>query len=220
MKKCLLVLSIIISIITLFTLILSYFGIIRYISVHFKETKNLAEKYSEKSKSNHFKDDKIVISMFSYDPFKENLKPVINSILDQTIKIDSILIFTNDKINKTIPKYIDYTSQLIPSETDYCYGNNIIPAILKEKSSNVIIIPIKNKIYGEDYIETLLEYSNENPDSCIFGGKNDLLLFNINNLSEDIHNHSNDTYSKEWFLKNMPNKVFLEYLDIKDTLFK
>lgn len=220
MKKCLLALSIIISIITLFTLILSYFGIIRYISVHFKETKNLAEKYSEKSKSNHFKDDKVVVSMFSYDPFKENLKPVINSILDQTIKIDSILLFTNDKINKTIPKYIEYTSQLIPSESDYCYGNNIIPVILKEKSRNVIIIPIKNKIYGEDYIETLLEYSSKNPSSSIFSSKNDLLLFNLNNLGEDIHSHYNDTYSKDWFLKNLPNKVFIEYSDIKDILFK
>jgi hypothetical protein len=210
MKAYILKISIIMSIITIIYLTLSYFGLIRCILLPWKGTLSLAEKYIKKSKSQYCKNDKIVVSMFSSNGLEENLKTVINSILDQSIKIDSILIFTNEKIsNITIPKYIEYTSQLLPSEIDYKYGNNIIPAILKEKSNNVIIIPIKNIIYGEDYLETLLEHSEKNPTCQIFNKNKDLLLFKIDNFSDNILEKSNQSFEKDWFIENSKNKLYI-----------
>jgi|TARA_B110000261_G_scaffold13670_1_gene13784 hypothetical protein len=220
MKTNLLKISIILSVLTIIYLILSYSGIIRYISLHCKETLNLAEKYGNKTKSQHFKNNKTIVTMFSNDLFKENLKPVINSILDQSVKVDSILLFTSQETeNKYLPEHIKYAVNVIKNEVNYGYGNNIIPAIFKEKEEGVIIIPIENKIYGEDYIETLLDKSVEKQLSQIFNQNNDLVLIKIDNLDNKFLEKNNKEYSKDWFFKNILNKNKIEYNDIKKCLF-
>ena len=212
MKSFILKVSIFFSLLSIIYLVLSYNGYIRYFMLHFKDTRHLAENYSKKDKYTHYKDNKIVVSLY-IDNFKENLKPVINSILDQTVKIDSILIFTPENDIDKAPTYLQISSNIIPSVNNYSYGNNIIPCILKEKDSNVIIIPMDKKIYGEDYIETILEFSHTNPSCQIFNKDNELLLFKVDNFDKNIYSFNKQDYNKKWFMTKSLNKKEIKYTE-------
>lgn len=218
MKSILLKVSIFLSLVTIILLVLSYFEIIRYILLHCKQTKTLAENYSVKKK--YSTDRKVVVVIYTDNLLKQNLKPTINSILDQSIRVDYIYIFTPKSIhNKNIPKYIEYTSIIIPSETDYNYGNSIIPSILKEKSSDVTIIPIENKIYSANYIELLLEESDKSPDSQLFDDKDTLLLFKPDNFYDSVYYHNKKDYTKKWFVDKSKSKKVLDCPNIYKCLF-
>jgi hypothetical protein len=217
MKALILKLSIFLSILTILYLILSYFGVLRNISLFTKNTRDLAEKYRYKTKSNFCKNNKIIIVVYSKNPASDKLKCAINSILDQTVKVDSVLLVTNNQ--EEIPQYLKYVVTPLPIDKDYGYGNKIIPPMLKEKEKNVIILPIENKIYGNDYVETLLEKSQENPDCQIFNQDNDLVLYKINNFSNDIISRDNKIFDKKWFNLKSKNKITLEYDDIKKDMF-
>lgn len=216
MKALILKLSIFFSILTIIYLILSYFGILRNISLYVKNTRDLAENYRYKKKSNFCKNNKIIIVVYSNNPSSDKLKCSINSILEQTVKVDSVLLVTN---NQNIPEYLKYVITPLPTDKDYGYGNKIIPPMLKEKEKNVIIIPIENKIYGNDYIETLLEKSQDNPNCQIFNQDNDLILYKTNNFSNDIISRDNKTFDKKWFYLKSKNKTNIEYDDIKKDIF-
>tara|TARA_Y100000389_G_C17455906_1_gene518144 strand:- start:1078 stop:1740 length:663 start_codon:yes stop_codon:yes gene_type:complete len=219
MKPLVLKLSIFFSVLTIIYLILSYFGVLRNISLFTQNTLSLAENYRHKAKSNFCKDFKVVVVIYSKDPLNDKLKCTINSILDQTIKIDSVLLVNNNPNTDKYPKYLNYVATPLCINKDYGYGNKLIPPMLKEKDQNVIIIPLENKIYGNDYFETLLKKSEENPDSQILNKNNDLVLFKINNFSQDIFSRDKKTFDKDWFVNNSKNTVVLDYDDINNNLF-
>jgi hypothetical protein len=99
----LLVLSTILSLIATF---FSYFGITRYFSCHIKNPNNYIQNYNKLPKAS---EGRVVIS-FSADPTKLNkLKPFINSILDQTVKVNLLAMIIPDDgryVNYVIPEYI------------------------------------------------------------------------------------------------------------------
>jgi len=106
----------------------------------------------------------------------KKITPVINSLLEQTVKVDliSITVPYGDKY-KIPTKIIDGVS-LLRTGQDYGELNALIPVVLKEGDNNTHIITVKdNKIYGIDFVDILIQNSLKYPNSIIYTNKKDIL---------------------------------------------
>ena len=155
MNKTLFIITIIVSILSLLYIILSYVGVLRYCALNMKSPKSYIEKYKSADKASS---SRVVISMSASEKDLFSLRPVINSLLDQTVKVDEIAINIPDSYTK-IPK--DLSNYTVVHKTAYNYedAQDIIPTILREKEADTIIIVLKpDTIYGENFIEKMVSY--------------------------------------------------------------
>jgi len=84
--------KIIISLVTsLFSLvygILNYYGFVRYLTVYARSVDTYIKKYKKVGKSQKNIKNKIIINMTVSKGKMNKLKPVINSLLDQSVRVD------------------------------------------------------------------------------------------------------------------------------------
>jgi len=210
-KRTVIIVSTIVStIISLIVTFLSYFGLTRYIGCHVNNCKAAIENYSKLPNAT---DDRVVIS-FSVKPDKLNkLKPFINSILDQTVKVNliaMIILEDDNSENYDIPNYIKDVVNVFPIGRDYGKGAKIIPMLLREKECGTIIIALdENKVYGHDFIYSLIEESNKNPTSILIDKKKSFMLAKPEHFGCDVINRKMKNFDNDWFLqKASSNKVF------------
>jgi hypothetical protein len=213
-KLTVIILAIISTVISLLFIFLSYFGLTRYVGCYFKNTYKLIEKYNKLPKGS---ENRVIIS-FTCTPNKvEKLKPFINSILDQTVKVDLIAFITtpetdNQKYN--IPKYVKDIAILIPSGRKYGKGTKIIPMLLREKECGTIIIGLdENIIYGQDFIYTILEESNKHPKCILIDKKGSVMLLKTDHFDCDVINRENENFDNNWFLSKCKDSKRIEYTE-------
>jgi hypothetical protein len=182
MKKEWIIFSIIWSFLSLIFSFLLYFGIIRYLNLYIYNPKSYLKKYFELEKACN---KKVVINLSITNPDK--LKPVINSLLDQTVRVDEISINTDKKL----PAYIKDLNKVVRT-----YRSNLCikPCIMRENDNDTIIIFINDdKIYGKDFIQDAMdEYQNlskvEDSDSSsiIKISDNGEIITNTNIFNTDL----------------------------------
>jgi hypothetical protein len=196
----------------IFTLF-SYFEITRYISLHCQPVEPFIENYSKLPKASK----KRVIISFTTTPDKvDKLKPMINSILDQTVKVDMITLivpseYKGQKYN--LPKYIHDVAVLLPSGKDYGKGTKLIPLLLKEKESDTIIIAVDDdRVYGKDFIETMVEEAENNPNTVIIDKKNIAILISPECFGCDVINREKEDFDNEWFLNKANKTKVIDYI--------
>lgn len=213
MKQVLAVISIITSLISLLYLCLSYKGIIRYSELYIKSAKNYENNYK---KLEFFdKSKRVVVSLAPSLKDLKNIEPVVKSLLNQTVKVNlvSITLPYGDKYK--IPISIKDSVSVYRTNNDYSGLNAIIPTALREGESNTQIIVLgADKIYGENFIEEILEKAKDNPDDIIYCNNKENkccikqgILFPINIFSEDFFNCPQDIDSNEWVNKFFENKT-------------
>jgi len=141
-------------------------------------------------------DESIIISVSTNDI--NSIRPMLISLLDQTVRVDRILIniVNSDKVINDEYKKI---FSIYNSHIDYGYGNSIVPILLREKCDDTRIISVLNNIiYGKDFVETIVNVSNENPNCAIICNDDAILykcnFYNISMLNADIKN--NDKWCK------------------------
>lgn len=205
----LLVLSTILSLIITF---FSYFGITRYFGCHLKNSNHDIGNYNKLPKAS---DGRIVIS-FSADPTKLNkLKPFINSILDQTVKVDLIAMIIPDDgryVNYIIPDYIKNVAAVFHTGREYGKGTKIIPMLLREKECDTTIISLdENIVYGQDFIYSLVEESKNYPNSILIDKKGTFMLSKPEHFGCDVINREKDTLDNDWFLQKASNSKIFNY---------
>ena len=129
------------------------------------------KNYKTKRKSTN---DKVVVSFTTTPDRIEKIKPMLNSILDQTVKIDQISMnIPEESKNKkyNVPTEYKNVCNVYKSGKDYGPGTKYIPTLLRESECGTkIIIVDDDQLYGDDLIEKLLEESEKNPDKCIYAG--------------------------------------------------
>ena len=89
-KKVLQLFSLILSILALIFMIMSHYGIIRQYYLRHKPTEYYVDKYKSLPKADK---DRVVVSF----PYKNDIKVFLNSILDQTVRVDDIGTTTKNK---------------------------------------------------------------------------------------------------------------------------
>lgn len=211
-KRYLIILSIILSIISGIYIILSYFGITRYWMLKLQNPGTYIEKYSNLPNMN---EKRIVLSFTTTPDNLDKIKPMINSILDQTIKVNQIALVTPYHYNGQkydFPPYIKKVANNFPSGKDYGLGTKLIPILLREKESDTIIIAINdNYIYGKDFIETIIQAVQDNPNTVLVDNNHSTIVLKPEYFDSDIINREKDTFNEQWFLSKAKNSKVIEY---------
>uniref|UniRef100_A0A6C0H3D7 Glycosyltransferase 2-like domain-containing protein n=1 Tax=viral metagenome TaxID=1070528 RepID=A0A6C0H3D7_9ZZZZ len=218
MRRSTILVIIIVS--TLFSLLLtffSYFGYTRFLACHVNNSD--IENYRKLPRA---ADNKVVIS-FSVKPDKMNkLKPFINSILDQTVKVDLIamIIPEGDTTNKyDIPKYIKDVAAVFYAGRSYGNGTKIIPMLLREKECTTTIIALnENRVYGQDFIHSLLEESKSHPESILVDKKGTFILARPEHFGCDVINREKDELDNNWFLEKASHSKLFNYTENYNTI--
>lgn len=172
MKKSTIIISLVLSVITLLYIILDYCGYIRYIKLHLFSTEHYLKNYKNLEKA----DKNRVIVSFSLPLVVGSLKPFINSLLDQSVRVDDIIINIKDSgsIDTSFLKTLetDYKKVLTINKykKDYDDASNLICSVLREPETNTKIILVDPGIvYGKDFIQDLVDKSIKEPDKIIYG---------------------------------------------------
>jgi hypothetical protein len=144
-------------------MIADYNGLIRYAKLHFADSETLINNYTKLENADK---DRVVIVFNAEGNQLKNLKPFINSILDQTVKVNDIALSVPYKdiplLDKNLKKVISVYGRTLD------YKDSGICGVLREPEANTkIIIVDSNIIYGQDFIEKIVEASNSNPEKII-----------------------------------------------------
>jgi hypothetical protein len=177
-KKTFQILSLLLSVLSLLYLILNYFGLIRYVILHRSKTEDYISRYPSLPKA----DKNRVVVCFTISDIKEfdTIKPFINSILDQTVKVDDIAVTLSYKDIDKIPQQYKKIISGYGYNQDYDNAGNLIFSILREPESDTKIIMVDpHVVYGEDFIETILQSSEKNNDKIIYADKNKNIKYGV-----------------------------------------
>ena len=107
------------TLLSLAMILLSYFGIVRYFTLHVSGMDKLVENYSKLPKGT---DDRVVVSVAADPKNFHKLKPVLNSILDQTVKVNQIGVVVPLKYENDVPAYIKKIANIFPAGKNYGDG--------------------------------------------------------------------------------------------------
>jgi hypothetical protein len=214
LKITLFFLSVIISILIT---IITYFGLDRYYTLQRDCSDKLIDNYKNLTKL----DDTIIISLSATDSNLENLRPMLNSLLDQTISVDKIILNLPKSSGQTyiLPQNYELFLKTKDLLAEYGYGNNIIPTLLDEKNADTKIIYLENNnIYGKDFIQKLVEESNKYPDNPI--GVRDHNREYSNLVKPKFFKGSvasidpSTVYDKNWIDSHLKtDKIYMKYIE-------
>lgn len=215
-KKTIVIISLVSSIISLIYILLSYFGLVRYTYMYLFSTERYTKKYSKLDQID--KDKRVVISLTATEKEMKKLHPVINSLLDQTVKVNLISLVVPYGHKYKLPKNLKDSVSVYRTSINYKDLNAIIPTALREgEATTQIIVLGADKIYGKDFIEELLETEKKNPEHIVYcNNKGDEMcvrngiLFPINVFTEEFFNIPKNTDSKDWL-----NNFFKEHKKTK-----
>jgi hypothetical protein len=143
------------------------------------------------------------------------MKPMINSILDQTVKVDAIALVIPYKYKGKkydIPKYIKDVANIFPSGKDYGDGTKLIPMLFREMECSTTIIALDdNIVYGQDFIYTMIEESKKSPNSVLVEKKGTAILVKPEHFGCDVINREKENFDDEWFMSRAKNNKVIDY---------
>lgn len=211
-KRTIIIITIISTVFSLIYILAQYFGWTRYLSIRMsRNSDKLIENYSKLQY--HEPKRKVIVAIHAKQNDIEKIRPLINSILDQTIKVDQIALIMENKENE-LPKYLTNIVNIFPSGRNYgnCKGNCIVPLLLKEKEYDTIIIGLDNDVvYGKDFLEILLDENNKNPNSVIMDSNNYSILLKPEHYGCEILQRDQENYDEKWFIDNTKNHKVINY---------
>jgi hypothetical protein len=171
------IISIIASLISIVVSILVYFGIMRYIKLYMSKT---VDKYVEKYTDLPFASEKrvvVVLSVQNEDELK-SIIPTVNSLLDQTVRVNQLFLVLPIDSDFEVPENLTKVLSVVkPGKVYDDKYQDIISILQREKEKDTFIIKVSNGIiYGNEFIENVIETSEANPDSVIKDSSNSFLL--------------------------------------------
>lgn len=207
-KKTIIIITIISVIISIISIIFSYFGLYRYLCLHWSSSESYINNYSNLEKASN--DNRVVISLSTNCEKLEKIRPTLLSLLDQTVKVDSIQLNIPSGCKTEIPK--DYKDMVTVTRNgkDYKNGNKYIPCLLREGECDTILIFLDDDyIYGKDFIETMVENANKFPTStiCIKENNNKYKAILVKSKYVNSNVNKTDNYSDNWLIKNIDCKI-------------
>lgn len=170
---------------------------------------------------------RIVVSLTTSPTRIKKIKPVIDCMLNQTIKPDRIYLNLPHVFKRNESTFEMPLPQFI-TENELVYVNfcddigpatKILPTLNLEKEPETLILSIDDDIYyPEHLIETFLAFSKSYPESCITGSsymfKNDTLKHKKRNTMlkgkevELLEGFSGVLYKRKFFTSNVLNQIY------------
>lgn len=211
-KRTIIIICIVSTILSVIWIVLTYFGIIRYLTLCMPlSNETYVRNYSKLPKS----DAKRVVVSFTVTPETVNkIKPMINSILDQTIKVNSIFVVIPSDKKYDLPKYITDVATPIPAGKDYGDGTKLVPILLREKECDTTIITLdSNVVYGQDFLYTLIDESTNNPSSVIVDKKGNAMLVKPELFGCEAIDREKENFDTSWFLSKTKSTKTIDYYE-------
>jgi len=217
-KSTFVIIGIVVSILSILYIFLDYFGLLRFAGLHLFSNEKYKDIYSNLGR--YKGDNRVYILINTKTERLSGMKPMINSILDQTVKTDGIIIYLEQPLLEdssfSPPSFIRENVILLPRGKEYGTGfcNCLVPTILNEKDSNAIIILVKDDVvYGKDFIEALLDIHMSTDNVLVEDAKNYSMSLKINSLD-----FSNDEIQKcnltdEWIRQKVNSTETINYRD-------
>ena len=186
-----------------------------------QSTENFINKY-EKLPTYNTKNVSIIIST---EPEKINsLKPVINSILNQTMKVNRIILTLSQKNSDQTDLIPEYMKKVIgiydmgKNSKNWC--RDVLPILLSEEEEDSTLIILKdNTVYGMDFIEKLLTKSENNPDSVLVASKNNAILLKPTHYNYEDISKNKGTCDEKWLLNNAKKVKHIKYMENYKLVF-
>jgi hypothetical protein len=143
-----------ITLLSLLYIIISYFNIVRYFRLNFVDCKYFVADYKLLDRAIP---ERCIISLIHSSGV---ITPTINSLLDQTLSVDEIDVYSPVELKECdLKQYVNI------------YYSNIIHVLQKETDENTTIIFLNtNTIYSQDAIEDLINYTKQYPNKVIYVG--------------------------------------------------
>jgi len=209
-KKTIIILSLISIVLSLLYLLLEYYGLSRFCALHLYPCEPYIKEYS---KLEHASKERVIIVLLTTVNKLKKIKPVISSLLDQTVKVNEINILLSEKKNKEIPKYLYKVANFYYN----CKGFSSL--VTKERDKNTKIIVVNDEyVYGKDFVETILAASNSFPSNIISIENNKFnyaILLTPDDFNEDCQ--TCDCLSS-WLKRNLNKINIIEYKEIYKKL--
>jgi hypothetical protein len=208
MKRAFQIFSLILSIIGVLYLVLSYHGYVRYLSLHMYDTETYIKNYPglEKTKG------RVVVAFNATEDNINRIKPSVNSILDQGVRVSDIGLTLPYKLYGNIKGSLKKVLSLYGYNKDYKDSQNFVCSVLREPEGETKIILLEpDIIYGEDFIETIVEKSEKNPDKIIYC--NHAILVKPKFFDDKVSCPETELTCKDWIKKCAKNSgvEILEY---------
>lgn len=204
-KQLFLIFSFVSSIIFLIYVILEYYGVIRLFSLLRKE-KQIINNYKNLEKASD-KKTTIAYSTKKDKLYDSSLKKSLLSILDQTVKVDDIVVFVvGDSKPCEYPEYINKIGNVVfVSDKDV---KKQVFAKEREKNTKLVFLS-DDYIYGKDFLQKFVEKSNNTNNTIPSNAENytkDSVKFSDNVYLLDNASFNGDTnpdfdiieYSENW----------------------
>ena len=149
-------------------------------------------------------DDKVVISFSTTPENIGKIKPMLNSLLDQTAKVDQISLNLPDGYTYDIPNECKDICNIYEVGRDYGNGNKFVPTLLRENECGTKIILVEDcYMYGNDFVETILKLSDLHPDKSIFMGNSKKDISGILIKPEFVHDITHSKCDNSWLSDNV-----------------
>lgn len=167
MEKIVIITLACISLIVVVCILIDIPSIIRYNKLKKSNINSYINEYRNKEKCTK---EKVVVSLTSTSQRIDKIIPMLNSLLNQTTKVDQIALNIPSEYHN-LPKEYKNICNVFEVGRDYGKGTKFSPTLLREKNCGTKIILVDDDyIYGEDLIENLIKQSEKYPDKCVYVG--------------------------------------------------
>lgn len=181
----------------------------RYALLHFDMTDgSYIGNYMTLNRVNY--DHKVIVSLTTTPKRIKKIKPMIKSILNQTVRIDQIALNIPKKCrgqSYEVPPELEHMVNVYTCGRDYGDGTKCIPTLLRENDSETLLILLQdNYIYGEDFIETIIEEYKQHPECCLYA--KGVIVVKCGCVKEDIVDITRDQVTDKLLMKyvNAPKR--------------
>lgn len=215
------IIFLVITLLSIVFTLLSYYGLLRYLSIRFTSLEKYANIYKNSPDITLDNIKRIVVTFtLTKDQVNDltsskytftDLENTIKSLLDQTKKVDMIAINIPKDNNIDVPKRLSNFVSIFYLNKDLLEhnANSLIPTLKREAETNTVIISIPNTyiIYGKDFIETIVDsfVNNKKPIRC----NSNILLVTPSMFDESILDITNPTVN--WLDKYINNFYDINY---------
>lgn len=207
--------SIVASIVSIFYILVQHYGLVRFVSLYSRYgcTPDILERYSALQRAST---RRVVIVFNSETAYgtTDDLKPMLYSVLDQTARVDQIMMVIQPssslEIDHELPPFLKDTVTPLPTHNKHTHPceSCIVPILFKEKERDTLIIVLDNTVvYGKDFIERIVETHDTVSRSCIVTDPwRYAMAFTPSCYStlpiERDQSKVSTVYNKQWFIQN------------------
>lgn len=157
---------------------------------------------------------KIVVAFTTTPSRVKHIKPMVKSILSQTVRVDHISLNIpkehKSKNPYTLPSNLEKMVNVFQCGRDYGNGTKCIPTILREKDSDTLIILLDDSyIYPVDFLEKVVSNLNSDSSVCLYG--KGVIATKASSFKQDLVDITKQQVSDTFILK---------YIDAEKIEFK